>query len=552
VQTVVAHTTADLTNGNTYLLAVTADASGFPELVDITSGFNVNGWGREHRKFVKKIVTQTAFTGQTVLNTPWKTYLPGPGTVDTNAGNAAVVGTGTTFLLLKVGGTIRISGVERVIATITNNINLTTTLTWPSTLSGVTHDEVKGYAKLISAKTHVYVDATLAGVLVVGNTLRINSVDYQVSVVSGQDITITQNGVDGDYTGNVDQFYNPIYKTNQPTITDYQYAFQSNTDSSWYTDRVVEYIDQAGAEDALSIATAAHDNTGGQITAIASVRQRMLITYSGSMQLWAIDQDTNRTAYLDTLSFGTGDQPTPPAVPWYGSLVVPVENGIRSISVVGSNTDNLQDLNIGEPIEPLPTLSASTADFWPWYGQLMVAGTTPDGGVEFRCLDYSRESKITAWSRWTIAGLVKPDVGTLRPSGSNLWWRSGTALHRFDAKATVFRDYGDTVGNAYESMAFFHFNDLGKPGANKRWTGLDIVQDGKCSLAFALPPYGAPFEALTAGPLAIGPQIEGITYGRSRFPLALMASAIAPRITTRDETGWRLQRLALDFLMLRR
>lgn len=555
-QTTLAHSTSDLVDGRTYLLAVTADSIGFPELVDITSGFTLNGWEREHRRFIKKIVTQASSTGFTTLNASWKTYVAGTGTVDVTSGSNAVVGTGTNFnSALKVGSTIRVAGVERVVATITDNLNLTITSTWPGSSTGVSWDVVYGYATYTGGKTHVYVDATLAALLSVGNTLRINAIDYQVSARSGQDVTITQNGVDGDYTGNVNQYWNPIYRTNQPTITDYQYAYVANADSDWYTDRLVEYVDQAGAEDALAINTAAQDNTGGKITSIATVRQRMVVSYPGSIQLWSIDQDNNRTAYLDQLSFGTGGQAYPSPTTWYSSVILPMVTGFRAIDAVGANLNNLQDLNIGEPIADLDMVNVRSASFWPWFGQFIVVGKRGSDLV-FLCLDYSRESKITAWSQWTVANLADVDQGTLIADQGKLRFRSGVELFHFDAQADgsaiPFRDFGDAVGNAFESSAFFHFNDLGKPGTNKRWTGLDIVQDGKSTIQFALPPYGASFAAVSTGALLNGPLIEGITYGRSRIPLGMMASAIAPRITSKDETGWRLQRLALDFLILRR
>lgn len=554
-QTVAAHNTADMADGRTYLLAVTADPIGFPELVDITGGFDLNGWDREHRRIIKKIITPLTSSGFTALNTPWKTYLAGPGTVTVNVGTNSVVGVGTNFTSsLKIGSTIRVAGVERVVASITDALNLTITTTWPGTSAGVGWDVVYGYATYTGGKTHVYVDATLAALLSAGNTLRINAIDYQVAAVAGQDVTITQNGVDGDYTGNVNQYWNPIYLTNQPTITDYKYAYVANADSDWYTDRLVEYVEQAGAEDALAINTAAQDNTGGKITSIATVRQRMVISYPGSIQLWSIDQDTNRTAYLDQLSFGTGSQAYPSPTTWYSSVILPMVTGFRAIDAVGSNLNNLQDLNIGEPIADLDMIDIRSASFWPWFGQFIVVGKRGDDLV-FLCLDYSRESKITAWSQWNVASLADVDHGTLIADQGKLRFRSGTGLFHFDAQADgnaiPFRDFGDTVGNAYESSALFHFNDLGKPGTNKRWTGLDIVQDGSSSLAFQLTPYGAWGNGL-AGPVFQGPTIEGITYGRSRIPVAMMATAISPKITTRSEVGWRLQRLALDFLLLRR
>lgn len=548
--TVAAHSTGDLLEGKTYLLGVTSDNGAFPELVNVTDNGFPTGWGREHRKFLKTIVTAAALTGFTIINPAWKTFLAATGTVSVTGGSTAVVGVGTTFLTqVKVGSTIRVAGVERVVATITDNLNLDVTVAWPGPSAAVAWDVAYGYATYSASKTHVYVDPTLAAALAIGNTLRINAQDYQVSAITGQDITITQGGIDGDFTGNVNQYWNPIYRTNQPSVTAYQYAFESNADSEWYTDRVVEYVDLAGAEDALGLSTASHDNTGGQVTSIATVRNRMLISYPGSLQLWSVDQDTNRTAHLDDLSFGTGDQATPSPVPWYAAIVLPMVTGFRAISVVGANTDNLQDLNVGEPIDTLEMLDVRSASFWPWYGQLIIAGMRGSNLV-FLCLDYSRESKITAWSQWEVAGVADVDAGTLIPDQGKLRFRSGTKVRYFDAEATVFRDFADVPGNAYESRGLFHFNDLGKPGANKRWTGVDIVQDGVCTLGFNLTPYGSYGEA--GGPSLDGPRISGISYGRSRFPLALTGSAIAPRFSTRDEIGWRLQRLALDFLLLRR
>ncbi len=551
-QTRLAHTTADLADNKTYLLAVTSDAVAFPELIDITSGFAVNGWEREHRRFIKKIVTTSTSSGNTLINPTWKTLVAGTGTVDFTIGTNTVVGTGTSFLAeLKIGSTISVAGAERIVAGISDNTHLTVTVNWASGAVASAWSVVYGYAIYTASKTHVYVDAVLAALITVGSTLKINSQNYQVSAVAVQDITITSGGVDGDFTGNVNQYWNPIYRTNQPTITDYQYAYESDENSSWYTDVIVEYIDMAGAEDAVSISSASHDNTGGQITSISSAKNRMLITYAGSMQLWSIDQDTSRTAFLDSLSFGTGDQATPSPVNWYGGVVVPTVEGFRAISVVGSNTDSLQDLNIGEPISDLPMVALRSAAFWPKYGQLIIAGKRGSDLV-FLCLDYSRESKITAWSQWIVAGMGDVDPGTLIADQGRLRWRSGTGLYYFDADATLFRDFGDTPGAAYLSTAFFHFNDMDKPNSSKRTLSMDIVQDGISQVDWALPPYGTDFEAENGSPLLIGAQVEGISYGRSRIPVVMVSQAFAPRITTRDETGWRLQRLSLDFIFLKR
>lgn len=533
----------------TYLIGLSG--GGFSQVLDITAGFP-NGWQREHRHFLKRLVIGASTSGSTVLNSPaWDTYTTLTGTVSVNAGTAGIAGAGTNFdPEISAGNTVRVNGETRVILSRTNDTTADVTVNWVGTAAGATIErKATYYARYAAGETEVF--TTFLSGVAVGDTFRINATTYLVHAVQGGGgYTIrSAAGVAGDYSSAVNALYT-ITHSATPILSDYEYAYEANDNSQWYTDRAVEAVDNAGAEDALSLATAAHDNTGGLITAISSLRQRMLITYSGSMQLWSIDQDTNRTAYLDTLSFGTGDQPTPPVVPWYSSLALPVSTGIRAISVVGANTDNLQDLNIGEPIADLDLDVSSAAQFWPVHGQLIFAqnhATT----AEFLCLDYSRESKITAWSRWQVAGLTSVDAGTLIAQDANLWFRSGTKLHRFDATATTFRDYGDTVGAAYESAVTWHFNDMGKPGQGKRFVGLDLVQDGTCSVGFQLPPYGS-WDTSGSGPSLIGPTVEGITYGRQRLPLAMVGTAIAPRITSRDERGWTLQRLALDFLLLRR
>lgn len=356
-------------------------------------------------------------------------------------------------------------------------------------------------------------------------------------------------------------FYKQIVAgATEVAVTDYLYAFESDTDSAWFTNLVVEYVDLFGAEDALSLATAAIDNTGGSISSIGAVRNRMLVTYPGSMQLWGIDQDTNRTTFLDQVGFGTDDQDRPSPVNFYGAIMVPTVAGFRAMSVVGALTDSLQDANLGEPVAGLAPLTMRGAAFWPYFGSYVAAGIR-DGELVFQVLDYSRESKITAWATWggadtddtnpwTDAGLTDIDTGTLVAAGDRLYWRSGSSIYYFDASATVFRDWCDTPGAAYESFGRLHFNDMGKPGLSKRFVGFDIVQEGRCTIGFELPPFGAWGE--TGGPQLAGPVVIGTTYGRARLPMAGNGPAIAPTFSSRCEEGWELQRIAIDFLMMRR
>ncbi len=541
-------------NNKTYLVGVAAD--GFAEVVNITSAFP-NGWEREHRRFYKQVAFVAALAGgATAVNSEWATYTAQTGTVTTVAASNAVVGVGTTFLSqLSIGSVIRVAGELQTVDTITDNLNLTTVAVWAGSNAGAAWDkQIDHYAAYISSETYIKCNAAAIAGLLADDSVTINGVAFTVIAITADGIATVRknNGVGGADAGNwtttVDGSYT-IDRALSIRITDYQYAFQLNENSEWYTGIVIDYTDRAGAEDAVSIASASHDNTGGTVTAIAAVGNRMAIFYPGSAQLWAIDQATNATAYLDQMEFGTGDQALPSPVAFYGALIYPAVTGFRSASVVGANNDKIKGGEIGEPIQELEMLTVRGAQFWPWHGQLVIGGLRGDDLV-FLCLDYSEQSKLTAWSQWTVGGLTDIDAGTFIVDGSKLRFRSGTGVYSFDHAATVFRDFDEVAGAAYESAALWHYNDMKEPGRGKRFIGFDIVQDGTASLSWRLPPYGS--ADYDGGASIAGPTYTGISYGRKRLPLAITSQAIAPRLTSRCETGYRLQRLAIDFLSLRR
>lgn len=532
----------------TFLLGLAGD--GFAEVVDITSSFP-NGWELEHRRFFKKLVFGVASTGATAINTPaWDTYPVKTGTVTVTAGSPNVVGVGTLFTTQFANGdTVRINGEDRIILSIADNLHLATTTNFVGNASGATiARRTEHYSTYAGGETQVKTTLTTGAA---GDNLRINGVDYLVHSNDGSGIYTIRNsaGVAGDYSAAVDATYT-VTMSVVPVLSDYQYAFQINENSDWYTNIIIEFNDLAGAEDAVSISCSSLDNTGGLISAIAAVKNRMAICFPGSLQLWAIDQASNATAFLDSLAFGTGTQDLPSPVPFYGSLIIPTQTGWRSISVVGANTDNLQDLNIGEPIATMEQIDVRGAVFWPWHGQMIAAGLRGSDLV-FLVLDYSKESKITAWSEWIVAGITDVDPSTMVVDAGKLYFRSGDKLLYFDAEATLFRDFADVAGAAYESDVLWHFNDFEKPGLGKRIVGMDVIQDGKATFSFQLAPYGS-FGFETTGPVQAGPTFEGTSYGRRKLPLVMTSHGIAPRITSRDERGWVLQRLALHFLYLGR
>lgn len=341
----------------------------------------------------------------------------------------------------------------------------------------------------------------------------------------------------------------PVAVTNGTNGADYHYGFEETPSdgifqSDWYVDKELELANTAGFGDATVVNTAGEDNSGEPVVAIGAIKNRMTFHTSQSTQLWQVDPDPSQMQFLDSLNIGVhGDVPIP--VEFFGSLVAPTRSGFRSLSVVGFNSDSVQDRGIGDPIAPVGLLNQQGAVFWPETGQFVAAVENASSEFLFYVFSFSSQSKISAWSRYTFSGLSSVNRKGLIALNDRLYVFSGQNVFYLDASATEFRDYDEAAGAAYWSEVLFHLNDFGRPGLNKRLVAMDIVQDGTSEISFAYSPQNLGIE-WSEIPTA------GISYGRTRLPLALLCPAVAPAIRSRDETGWTLEQISVDFLYMKR
>lgn len=549
--TVSPHTSEVMADQRTFLLGITTDNAEFPELVDITGGFPT-GWKQEHYFFFKKIVTDSTLTsGQLQYLSSWSTPTTISGTVTNTAGSTSVTGSGTSFTSqLTEGDTIRIGDEDRVVEEITTNTALTVSEAFDSANSGAAIKRLDGYAYYDGANTHIRLSNQMALAVREGQTIIINGTTYIIGTITEQDVIIkNSSGAAGNYVSATNMLYT-FTRTGVPTVTDYTYA-SDQTNNEWYAERVLEYTDMAGADNAVIIATSSHNSHGGLVTSISSINQRLLVSYGQTMQLWQVDQNPDNFAHLDDMDFGTGEQLTPVPIKWYSSVVLPVESTFRAISLTGANVDNLDDSNIGEKIDSMPFLQMKNGLFWQKKGQIVIAGTT-ESGSEIRIFDYSKKYEISAWSRWEVDGLTLSETNSMIVESAKLWIRSNNALYSFDYDDTSKIDFNDDENNAYLSTVRFKMNNLKKPGLNKRYTAFDIVQRGKSSVMFELPHRGMDFQNDIPGPYIQGPTIKGVSYGRTRIPMTLTAQAIAVVVESRDESDWELHSVAVDFLLVKR
>lgn len=331
----------------------------------------------------------------------------------------------------------------------------------------------------------------------------------------------------------------------------YRYAYENAAESEWFTGITIDYVDRAGAEDAVTIATRNHDPKGGFVSAIGMQLNRLLIFYPGSIQSWSIDQATNATAHQATLGFGTGTQVNPSPVPFYESVAVSLEIAPRSIFVSGPNNDTLKDNNIGEKIEGLPMPATRAACHWVDQGELVIAATDTNGAAQFLVLDYSRESKLTAWSVWNVTGLPPVDVDTLIPVQGKLYFRAGNRIRYFDKKATVFRDADEAVGAAYVSRCLTPLHLFGKPRFNKQTQAIDVHASGSTHVQFEVA-NPEEREGTSVLPYLDNLYHVGTSRGDARLPIVMTAVSIAIDLSSQDEAGWKLRGISLDYQLKKR
>lgn len=338
---------------------------------------------------------------------------------------------------------------------------------------------------------------------------------------------------------------------------DYNYTASAQQEAA-YQDAEDYAGSSASERDTVVLPTASHDSGGGIPTLLYGIKNRLLVGYSGGMQLWSVNEDANQDEKLDISPVGTGNQLQPHGVLFGGGVMAPMENGYWLIGLGGDLSDKLSDDRVGEKIERFGVPQVSTAVFWPWLGEY-IAVETVNGNFRFRVLDLHRSKKISGWSRWTLTGITGVDYKTMIPVKDKLYFRSGEDLYYIDAgaydRATAtgtFRDSNDTAGdgNAYVSRAVWRYNDFKKPKIKKDIRGIDVIQT-PCGLSVFGQDATATFDFRPVGYnpnlIEFGPTITGSTYGKDTCELSMETDQLSVVMESTDELGHELQALAILF-----
>lgn len=337
----------------------------------------------------------------------------------------------------------------------------------------------------------------------------------------------------------------------------YAYEGAVGTETAWYLAKLSDYtVNQAGFGEASFLNTQNNNPDGGYLKAMGNLLKHMTFSYASCTQLWTISADPSLDLYQTRVDIGVGSQQTAPvAVNFYDLVMLPTPTGLRGFNMEQNFTINtLQDNNVGEPIMSAPLADLGVACWWPFLGAYLTAGVL-NGAVQWYVLSESRESKVSAWSRWLAAGITTIDA--MVPAQDRLYIKSGTGVYYFDASRTLtengvigtggFRDSNDPAGagNAYVSSGRWHFNDMQRPGSDKDFVDFDVVQAGVASWTFGFFPTD-----LTAVSAAI--PVAGTSAGLFPYSLGFAGAGIAPAFSSTDESGFQLEGLSIGFAYLGR
>lgn len=292
--------------------------------------------------------------------------------------------------------------------------------------------------------------------------------------------------------------------------------------------------DWTTANDAGFIATALQGSGDLPALALGQHIGRLIVFGRDFAQSWIVDANPANNRYVERVD-DAGTRFARSIQTVGGDVFFLSDAGVRSISTT-TQTDHLREIDVGSPIDalvrPVALAPAATplAAFWHAGGQYWLAV-----GNRVFAYTYSRTAKITAWGDYEFPFLID-DIAELNGA---LWVRSGSDLYVLDESVAADN------GVPYSGEILFPYLDSKAPTQRKQYTGFDMVADGDASVDF-LYDERDPTLASPAMP------ISGVTRPGPLFPMELLATAVAPRITFNSGQPFKLHALSMHYRQLGR
>ena len=249
---------------------------------------------------------------------------------------------------------------------------------------------------------------------------------------------------------------------------------------------------------------------------LGNFNDQLVVFMDDAAQVWALDPDPTLNALTEVIgNLGCEYNNTIGSISGDLFFLSPV--GFRSIALQ-SMTDNLEDLDVGTPIDSLITDD-------------LLAGNTPlaiyyTGGGQYICFigttafvySYSRTAKVSAWSYYELPF----SVDAVAPLNNELYLRSGDTLYKFDAEA--YTDDGDS----FEVLIELPYQAFKKPSVLKHLVGCDLITKGTGTIQHR-------YDSSDVSLITTEIPFSGDTRPGPTYPVDLSVTEVAPVIKNHDD-----------------
>ena len=259
-----------------------------------------------------------------------------------------------------------------------------------------------------------------------------------------------------------------------------------------------------------------------QVTMVGQFQSNLVVGFSDSAQVWTVSSDPSANALTGTVeNVGTLFHRSARALS--GDLLFLSQSGFRSMSLL-SLTNNLQDSDVGNPIDKLVTAEVVAADdplsvYYPKLGQWWCIN-----GSRVYAYSFSKTAKLTAWSvydfPWTI-----DDATVLN---QQLYVRTGNDVYKITPD--VFKDGALSIPLVDVQM---YYQDAGRPGVLKQFTGLRTTGVGSPTVSYL---FAAEDQELESAAYELDP----ISVSGQLNPVELCSERIAPHFVHQKDEDFEL------------
>jgi len=283
------------------------------------------------------------------------------------------------------------------------------------------------------------------------------------------------------------------------------------------------------ASDAGFLPVGRYAQGSNSVTCLAPFRKSSLaVLFADNAQVWSVDPNPTLNDLTDQVStVGTLYSRGAGAVQL--DTFFPAQNGFRSLALTVLS-DNLQDTDVGSPIDDLYTASFAASDdplalYYPKLGQFWEIN-----GSTVWSYSFSRTAKLSAWSKFTFP-ITIDDATVLN---QELYVRSGNDVYKVNK--AIFKDGTSSI--PLVDIQMFH-QDAKVPGVLKQSFSIDTMGKGSPTISFKF------FDENGVERETQGLMYRAITEAGASNPMELLFTRAAPHVQHQLDEEFELSFLSI-------